>query len=134
MLICNTKSSLQELRNAARGAGDPGLVHLDNHRAVEWGDESEPLQSAVEKIDGCGVVAGVAQVSPVRARRGARPKPREVAGNFGASSRCCRRNDTTESGNSSPRTAAACKTRLANSSSLSMRAASTACVETLPGV
>ncbi len=45
------------------------------------GDESEPPQSAVEKIDGCGAVAGVVQVSPVRARRGARPKPREMAGN-----------------------------------------------------
>ncbi len=31
------------------------------------GDESEPPQSAVEKIDGCGAVAGVVQVSPVRA-------------------------------------------------------------------
>ncbi len=55
-----------------------------------WWDESEPPQSAVEKNDGCSAVAGVVLVSPVRARRGARPKPREVAGNFAAGARCGR--------------------------------------------
>jgi len=40
--------------------------------------ESEPPQSAVKKIDGFGAGAGVVQVSTVRSRRGARPKPREV--------------------------------------------------------
>ncbi len=53
-----------------------------------WGDESEPPLSGVEKIDGGGALAGVVQVSPVRVRGGARPKPREVASSFAAGGRC----------------------------------------------